>query len=219
MQNFWSIVWIVVWSFLFIAYLMIFFRIITDLFSDHEVSGWVKAIWIIALIFVPFLTALIYLITRGKGMAERQMGRMRRDAVPAGRLHPRRCGKSGGASPRPTASPTRRRCSTTAPSPRPSSTSSRPRPSPDGAPVRARVDLACGRASVGAQADPRSDRARAHRSSAWDGAARLGTAIGSHVCSIRDGTPGSMTPNWRPPLTATDRWSSSRVRAPGRPGR
>ena len=77
MQNFWSIIWIVVWSFLFIAYLMIFFRIITDLFSDHEVSGWVKAIWIIALIFAPFLTALIYLITRGKGMAERQLGRMR----------------------------------------------------------------------------------------------------------------------------------------------
>ena len=77
MENFWSIIWIVVWSFLFIAYLMIFFRIITDLFSDHEVSGWVKAIWIIALIFVLFLTALIYLITRGKGMAERQMGRMR----------------------------------------------------------------------------------------------------------------------------------------------
>ena len=77
MENFWSIIWIVVWSFLFIAYLMIFFRIITDLFSDHEVSGWVKAIWIIALIFVPFLTALIYLIFRGKGMAERQMGRMR----------------------------------------------------------------------------------------------------------------------------------------------
>jgi len=77
MENFWSIIWIVVWSFLFIAYLMIFFRIITDLFSDHEVSGWVKAIWIIALFFVPFLTALIYLITRGKGMAERQMGRMR----------------------------------------------------------------------------------------------------------------------------------------------
>jgi len=77
MENFWSIIWVVVWSFLFIAYLMIFFRIITDLFSDHQVSGVVKAIWIIALIFVPFLTALIYLITRGQGMAERQMGRMR----------------------------------------------------------------------------------------------------------------------------------------------
>ena len=77
MENFWSIIWVVVWSFLFIAYLMIFFRIITDLFSDHQVSGVVKALWIVALIFVPFLTALIYLITRGKGMAERQMGRIR----------------------------------------------------------------------------------------------------------------------------------------------
>src|SRR6476659_6072395 len=77
MQNFWSIIWIVVWTFLFVAYLMIFFRIITDLFSVHEVSGWVKAIWIVALIFMPFLTALIYLSTRGKGMAERQLGRMR----------------------------------------------------------------------------------------------------------------------------------------------
>ena len=71
MQNFWSIIWIVVWSFLFVAYLIIFFRIITDLFSDHEVSGWVKAIWIVALIFVPFLTALIYLIARGNGMTKR----------------------------------------------------------------------------------------------------------------------------------------------------
>jgi hypothetical protein len=77
MENFWSIIWVVVWSFLFVAYLMIFFRIITDLFSDHQVSGVVKALWIVALIFVPFLTALIYLIARGKGMAERQMGRMR----------------------------------------------------------------------------------------------------------------------------------------------
>jgi len=77
MENFWSIIWVVVWSFLFIAYLMIFFRIITDLFSDHQVSGVVKALWIVALIFVPFLTALIYLITRGQGMAERQMGRIR----------------------------------------------------------------------------------------------------------------------------------------------
>ncbi len=84
MENFWSIIWIVVWSFLFIAYLMIFFRIITDLFSDHEVSGVVKAIWIIALIFVPFLSALIYLVGRGQGMAERQLASARRAQGPAG---------------------------------------------------------------------------------------------------------------------------------------
>ncbi|HEY5117046.1 MAG TPA: SHOCT domain-containing protein [Nakamurella sp.] len=76
MSNFWDIIWIVVWTFLFVAYLMIFFRILVDLFGDKELSGWFKAIWIIALIFVPFLTALIYLIARGRGMAERQMAAM-----------------------------------------------------------------------------------------------------------------------------------------------
>jgi hypothetical protein len=45
--------------------------IITDLFRDEALNGWLKALWIIALIFVPFLTALIYIIARGKGLAAR----------------------------------------------------------------------------------------------------------------------------------------------------
>ena len=57
--------------FLFAAWLMILFTIITDLFRDHELSGWAKAAWVIFLIFVPFLAALIYLIARGDGMRER----------------------------------------------------------------------------------------------------------------------------------------------------
>ena len=77
MQNFWDFVWIVIVSFVFVAYLMVFFRILVDLFGDHDLSGWFKAIWIIALIFVPLLTALIYLIARGRGMAERQMAAAR----------------------------------------------------------------------------------------------------------------------------------------------
>ena len=77
MQNFWDIVWIVIVSFVFVAYLMVFFRILVDLFGDDGLSGWFKAIWIFALIFLPFLTALIYLIARGRGMAERQMAAAR----------------------------------------------------------------------------------------------------------------------------------------------
>ena len=69
--------WILLWSFFIVCYLMILFQIIGDLFRDKELSGWWKALWIIALIFVPFLSALIYLIARGKGMAERQAGEMR----------------------------------------------------------------------------------------------------------------------------------------------
>ena len=72
MENFWSIIWIVVWSFLFVAYLFVLFYILTDLFRDSELSGWWKALWIIFLIFAPFLTALVYIIARGSGMAQRQ---------------------------------------------------------------------------------------------------------------------------------------------------
>lgn len=59
--------------FLFVTYLFILFFILTDLFRDHQLSGWWKAVWIILLIFfpIPFLIALIYLIFRGKGMAQR----------------------------------------------------------------------------------------------------------------------------------------------------
>jgi len=59
--------------FLFAAWLMILFVIISDLFRDHEMSGWGKAAWVLFLIFVPFLAALIYLIVRGEGMRGRQL--------------------------------------------------------------------------------------------------------------------------------------------------
>jgi hypothetical protein len=70
--DFWDFFWLLVWSFFFIAYLIVLFQIIADLFRDHELSGWWKAVWIIFLIFLPILTSLVYLIARGRGMAERQ---------------------------------------------------------------------------------------------------------------------------------------------------
>lgn len=70
-MSFWDIVWFIVISFAFIAYLMVMFSIIGDIFRDRETGGFAKAVWIVALIFLPFLTALVYLIARGGGMAER----------------------------------------------------------------------------------------------------------------------------------------------------
>lgn len=70
-MDFWEAIWIVIVSFAFIAYLVVLFSIIADLFRNHQQSGWIKAIWMIALIFVPFLSALVYLIVHGKGMALR----------------------------------------------------------------------------------------------------------------------------------------------------
>lgn len=71
-NNFWNVIWLIFWAFAFIAYLFALFAIIGDLFRDRKLNGWWKALWIIFLIFLPFLTALVYLIARGRGMAERQ---------------------------------------------------------------------------------------------------------------------------------------------------
>jgi hypothetical protein len=57
--------------FLFVAWIWILFTIITDLFRDHEMSGWGKAIWLLFLVFIPLLTGLVYLIARGGGMRDR----------------------------------------------------------------------------------------------------------------------------------------------------
>ncbi len=58
--------------FFFIAYFMILFSVITDIFSDHDMNGGVKALWIILIIVTWWLGLLIYLIVRGKGMAARR---------------------------------------------------------------------------------------------------------------------------------------------------
>ena len=64
--------WLMIWWFLFFAFLMVLFQIFGDLFRDHETSGWAKAAWVVFLIVFPILGALVYLIARGKGMAERR---------------------------------------------------------------------------------------------------------------------------------------------------
>ncbi|GAA1152184.1 SHOCT domain-containing protein [Microbacterium oxydans] len=69
--SFWDIIWWFLLAFVFISYLFALFAIVGDLFRDRQLNGWWKAVWIVFLIFVPFLTVLVYLIARGSGMAER----------------------------------------------------------------------------------------------------------------------------------------------------
>lgn len=61
----------VFWAFVFFGVLIALFSVIRDLFRDSKLNGWFKALWVVFLIFVPFLTTLIYIIFRGRGMAER----------------------------------------------------------------------------------------------------------------------------------------------------
>lgn len=69
--DFFQFLWAMFVIFIFFAYLMLLFSIITDLVRDHKLNGWLKALWFIALLFIPVITALIYVIARGQGMAER----------------------------------------------------------------------------------------------------------------------------------------------------
>ncbi|WP_435198422.1 SHOCT domain-containing protein [Janibacter sp. GS2] len=71
-MSFWDVLWLIIVSFGFIFYLVMLFSIIGDLFADHETKGIVKAVWVVLLLFLPLLTALVYLIVRGDGMARRR---------------------------------------------------------------------------------------------------------------------------------------------------
>jgi hypothetical protein len=66
-----EILWSLLVIYVMIMYFMIMFTIIVDLFRSPDVGGVAKAIWAVLLIFFPIFTMIAYLITRGKGMAER----------------------------------------------------------------------------------------------------------------------------------------------------
>ena len=77
MNSFWEFIWIVIGSFLLVAYLMMLFHIFADIFRDDSLGGWGKALWSIFVIIAPFLGALVYLIARGSGMAQRSLAQAR----------------------------------------------------------------------------------------------------------------------------------------------
>jgi hypothetical protein len=77
-SNFWDVLWLIASTFFFVAYLIVLFQVVVDLFRDAELGGGSKVIWLIGLIFLPVLTALLYIFARGRGMAERQRVAMQR---------------------------------------------------------------------------------------------------------------------------------------------
>ena len=59
--------------FVFIVWFWLLITVAADLFRRHDISGWIKALWVIAWIVVPYLGVLAYLIFQGRGMAERNV--------------------------------------------------------------------------------------------------------------------------------------------------
>jgi uncharacterized membrane protein len=61
--------------FVFVLWFWLLITVIGDLFRRHDISGLGKAIWVIVLIFIPYLAVFIYLISQSRGMAERNAQR------------------------------------------------------------------------------------------------------------------------------------------------
>jgi predicted PurR-regulated permease PerM len=69
LDVFWTILIFFVW----IAWFMLLFRVIADVFRRHDIHGGTKVLWLIFVIIVPFLGVFIYLVVESKGMTERSM--------------------------------------------------------------------------------------------------------------------------------------------------
>jgi len=64
--------------FIFVVWFWLLITVFADLFRRHDISGWIKAIWVIALIVIPYIAVLAYLIFQGRGMAERNVSYSRK---------------------------------------------------------------------------------------------------------------------------------------------
>jgi hypothetical protein len=71
LDVFWTMLIFVAW----VAWFMLLFRIIGDVFTRHDIGGGGKALWLIFVIFLPFLGVFVYLIANNDGMTKRAMDR------------------------------------------------------------------------------------------------------------------------------------------------
>jgi type VI protein secretion system component VasK len=65
-QVFWSMLWFFLW----IIWIWMLIMIFGDIFRSSDMSGWVKALWIIFVVILPYLGVLIYIIVRGQKMQQ-----------------------------------------------------------------------------------------------------------------------------------------------------
>jgi hypothetical protein len=67
LDLFWTTLVIFGW----VLWFMLLFRVYGDLFSRDDIGGWAKAGWVVFTLVLPFLGVFVYLISQGRGMADR----------------------------------------------------------------------------------------------------------------------------------------------------
>lgn len=68
-----GIFWSMMWFFLWIIWIMLLFRVIGDIFRSHDLGGFAKVLWLLLVIVVPFFGIFVYMIARGRTMAQHDM--------------------------------------------------------------------------------------------------------------------------------------------------
>ncbi len=91
---FWTIVWILLW----VLWVILLFRVITDIFRDDTLSGWAKTLWLVFAIVLPFLGVFVYVLARGKGMGARERRHVRAQQEALDEYIRETAGSTGGGS-------------------------------------------------------------------------------------------------------------------------
>src|SRR5271167_1708049 len=68
-----GIFWTILEVFLFVIWFWILITVFIDIFRSHDMSGGVKALWFLFVLFIPLIGVLVYLIVRGDSMHERSV--------------------------------------------------------------------------------------------------------------------------------------------------
>ncbi|HEX3692220.1 MAG TPA: SHOCT domain-containing protein [Solirubrobacteraceae bacterium] len=66
-----EVFWTMLIFFAFVVWIWILITVMIDIFRRHDTSGWVKVLWIIFIIVLPYLGVFVYLIAEHRGMSER----------------------------------------------------------------------------------------------------------------------------------------------------
>ena len=93
-----GVFWTMLWLFLWVAWIVLLFRVIIDIFRSHDMGGWGKALWAIFVILVPFLGVFVYLIARGHKMTERDLDDAQPRTPPSGRTSRTPPARGGGTA-------------------------------------------------------------------------------------------------------------------------
>jgi hypothetical protein len=94
-----DIFWTMLVFFMWVIWFWILITVMIDIFRRHDISGWLKAVWVAFVVFLPYLGVFIYLIAQGKGMAERRSEDVRASQAAFDERVRSAAGTSGGADP------------------------------------------------------------------------------------------------------------------------